>query len=160
MNTKNPVNKKPFRRACLPLALTALLPLSTMAMPAEPLFIEAENYNPGGEGVGYHDLDNRNRGNYDNGRSETVGLSAISATSAERRTSDGPATVSYVAAREWLAYDINVPEAGTYQFEIRSARAPAGESRIHLEVDGVDVSGPLMIASTGEPWRYQTFSFP
>jgi len=29
-----------------------------------------------------------------------------------------------VAAREWLTYDINVPVAGTYQFEIRSARAP------------------------------------
>ena len=157
MNTKNPVDKKPFRRACIPLALTALLPLSTMAMPPDPLFIEAENYNPGGEGVGYHDLDNRNRGNYDNGRGETVGLSRVGA---EASTSDGPATVSYVRAGEWLAYDINVPEAGTYQFEIRSARAPAGEGRIHLEVDGVDVSGPLTIASTGKPYIYQTFSFP
>jgi len=129
-----------------------------MAMPPDPIFIEAENYNPGGEGVGYHDLDNRNRGNYDNGRGETVDLSALSATSAERRTSDGPAIVSYVAAGEWLAYDINVPTAGTYQFEIRSARAPAGNGRIHLEVDGVDVSGPLTIASTGAPFRYQTFS--
>jgi len=158
MNTQNPVNKKPFRRACIPLALTALLPLSTLAMPPEPLFIEAENYNPGGEGVGYHDLDNRRQGNYDNGRGEAVDLSRVDES--EARLSDGPATVSYVRAGEWLAYDINVPEAGTYQFEIRSARAPAGESRIHLEVDGVDVSGPLMIASTGEPWRYQTFSFP
>ena len=91
-----------------------------MAMPPDPIFIEAENYNPGGEGVGYHDSDNRNRGNYDNGRGESVDLSALSATSDEAATSDGvpgPATVQYVAAREWLAYDINVPVAGTYQFE-------------------------------------------
>jgi len=161
MNTKNPVDKKPFRRACLPLALTALLPLSTMAMPPEPIFIEVENYNPGGEGVGYHDSDNRRRGNYDNGRGESVDLSRVGAT--EASTSDGvpgPAIVSYVTAREWLAYDINVPVAGTYQFEIRSARAPAGNGRIHLEVDGVDVSGPLTIASTGASHRFQTFSFP
>ena len=42
----------------------------------------------------------------------------------------------------------------------RSARASAGNGRIRLEVDGVDVSGPLTIASTGASHRFQTFSFP
>ncbi|PCH61239.1 MAG: hypothetical protein COC05_01490, partial [Gammaproteobacteria bacterium] len=132
-----------------------LLPLSA----AGAIFIEAENYKRGGEGVGYHDSDNRRRGNYNNGRGESVDLSRVPARG-ENRTSRGPATVSYVARGEWLAYDINVPVAGRYQFEIRSARAPAGNGRIRLEVDGVNVSGPLTIASTGASYRYRTFRFP
>jgi len=162
MNTSNSVYKKPFRSVCIPLALAALLlPLNATAMPPNTIFIEAENYNPGGESVGYHDSDNRRRGNYDNGRAESVDLSRVGTTEASTSGGvSGSAIVSYVQAGEWLAYDINVPVAGTYQFEIRSARAPAGNGRIRLEVDGVDVSGPLTIASTGASHRFQTFSFP
>ena len=45
MNTRNPLHNNPLCRACIPLALSVfLLPLGTLAMPADSLFIEAEEY--------------------------------------------------------------------------------------------------------------------
>ncbi len=151
----------PKKISYIPLALMALmiLPLSATAISSNTIFIEAENYNLGGEGVGYHDKDIRKKGNYDNGRGESVDLRRVPRR--EARTSNGPAVISHVRAGEWLAYDIDVPVAGAYELNIRSARRHvAGDGLIHLEVDGADISGPLVIPSTGGNSRYKTFRFP
>jgi hypothetical protein len=47
-----------------------------------------------------------------------------------------------------LSYSVNVTAAGTYNLEFRVAAAGAGGT-FHLEVNGVDKTGPLAIPNTG-----------
>jgi hypothetical protein len=60
----------------------------------------------------------------------------------------GTYAVGWMRTGEWLEYDINVPAAGSYVFEARVASAETGKS-FHLEVDRVNVSGPLVVPNTG-----------
>ncbi len=116
------------------------------------IFVEIEDYNLGGEGVGYHD-DNQRQGNYNNGRGETVDL---------ERASDGgtnDVNVGYVRSGEWLAYDIDIPVAGTYQLDMRTARNTPGNGGFHLEIDGNDITDTLATPHTGGWQTYQTTSY-
>ena len=62
----------------------------------------------GGEGVGYHDLSNRNGGTPD--------------------VEGGDANIGYTGSGEWLAYTIYVKDAGTYKFTTYgSSSAGAGQ---------------------------------
>ena len=95
-----------------------------------PLFsvqIEAEDYDEGGEGVGYHDLDPHNSGK----RYRQEGVDIYD-------TSDrgGGFATGRQQQGEWLRYTIEVPHAGLYQPVFRLARGKAGTSRLQLEVDG------------------------
>ena len=62
--------------------------------------------------------------------------------------------MSYVAAGEWLKYSISVASAGSYTLEARVASSGAGGT-FHVEVDGVNVTGPLTVPNTGgwQTWR-------
>ncbi len=145
------------------LLFASIIALGSLTLSANALavtiFVEAEDYNLGGEGVGYHDSDSVRNGNYNNGRGEYVDLSALTAGGGEANTGDNPpsvATVSYVIAGEWLDYDVNVPVAGLYKLDIRNSSQLAGTRYLHFEIDGSDITGPVAIASTGKPWRYAT----
>ena len=80
--------------------------------------IEAENYDVGGEGVGYHDTTPGNQGGAY--RAEDVDV---------RASSGGGFVVGWIAAGEWLAYTVDVPVAGVYtiggQWERRCLGAPS-----------------------------------
>lgn len=107
--------------------------------------IEAENFDSGGEGVAYHDSTPENEpGAY---RSEGVDVEASSVTSNGH-------DVGWVTPGEWLEYTINVSRASTFVVDIRYASDGPGGT-IHLEVDGVDASGPIELPSTGgwQTWR-------
>ena len=51
-------------------------------------------------------------------------------------------------AGEWLAYTVNVASAGVYGIEFRVSSAGPGGT-FHLEVNGVDRTGPISIPDTG-----------
>ncbi|MGC4069081.1 MAG: carbohydrate-binding protein [Polyangiaceae bacterium] len=65
----------------------------------------------------------------------------------------GRCNVGWTTAGEWLDYSIEIPVEGTYDVVLRLA-SQSSHGRLHLEVDGADVSGP--ISGPGEGW--QSFS--
>ncbi|HEY0405168.1 MAG TPA: carbohydrate-binding protein [Pyrinomonadaceae bacterium] len=109
-----------------------------------PGLIQAEDFDNGGEGVAYHDLDAGNNGNQY--RSTDVDVRA------GQSAANGFAVFN-ARAGEWLEYTINVAAAGFYDFNVSASSRLAGGS-FHLEVDGVDVTGALTVPTTGS---WQTF---
>jgi hypothetical protein len=82
-----------------------------------PGMIEAEDFNDGGEGVGYHD---------------TNGSPVLESNS-------GGSHVAYIESGEWLAYTVYAAE-GNYYIDVYVASANGGGS-LHIEFDDVDVTG-------------------
>jgi hypothetical protein len=104
-----------------------------------PGTIQAEDYDSGGQGVGYRDTTAGNRGGvYRNGDVD------IEPTV----DAGGGYDVAWIVAGEWLAYSVDVAAAGTYALEGRVASRGAGGT-FHVEVGGANVTGTLTIPDTG-----------
>ncbi len=113
-----------------------------------PGTIEAENYDIGGQGVAYNDTDTSNNGGAYR-PSEAVDL--------EGTTDTGFGfNLGWTVPGEWLEYTVDVT-AGTYAVEARVASAVAGGT-LHLELDGVDVTGPISFSGTGGWQSWTTVS--
>jgi hypothetical protein len=115
---------------------------------AIPGLIEAENFDEGGEGVAYHDLTPGNAGGQY--RATDVDIATTSDTGAGY-------TLSYVAGGEWLKYSVSVAAAASYTLEARVASAGQGGT-FHVEVDGTDATGPMVVPNTGGWQSWQTIS--
>lgn len=63
-------------------------------------------------------------------------------------TQGGGCNVGWTAAGEWLEYGISIPTTQTYDIGVRVAADSAGKT-LRLEVDGVDVSGPIEAPANG-----------
>jgi hypothetical protein len=107
---------------------------------AIPGQIEAENYDNGGEGVAYHDLDTTNNG----GSYRTTEAVDVQPTS----DTGGGYNVGWIQAGEWLKYTVNVASTGSYDLALRLANTGTGAA-LHVEVDGVNVTGSLTVPNTG-----------
>ena len=104
-----------------------------------PGLVEAENFDEGESGAAYWDDDTANIG----------GLYRPDSAVDIGRVTDGSGyTIGWTTAGEWLTYTVNVSAAGTYDIEIRGASDGPGGT-FHLEVDGVNKTGPLAIPDTG-----------
>ncbi|MBA3708383.1 MAG: carbohydrate-binding protein, partial [Planctomycetes bacterium] len=114
---------------------------------AIPGTIEGENYDLGGEGVAYRDVDAANVGGAYR-TSDGVDLEA---------TSDlgGGYTVGWIAVGEWLEYTVSVASAPSYRLDARVGCLGAGGTW-HLSVDGTDVTGAMTIPDTGSWTAYAT----
>ncbi|HLT18062.1 MAG TPA: carbohydrate-binding protein, partial [Thermomicrobiales bacterium] len=110
--------------------------ISVIAMPGR---IEVEDYKAGGPGVGYHDTTPGNSGG--GCRSDDVDLALT-------EDAGGGCNLGFVAAGEWLAYDVEIEETGVYALTARVATIYSGR-HFHIELDGVDVSGPVAVPNTG-----------
>jgi len=115
---------------------------------AIPGLIEAENFDDGGEGIAYHDSSAGNSGGQY--RQTDVDIETTS-------DAGGGYSLGYVAGGEWLKYSVSVAAAGNYTLEARVASAGSGGT-FHVEIDGVDVTGPLTVPSTGGWQTWQTIS--
>ncbi len=113
--------------------------------------IEAEDYNGGGEGVGYHEFTAGNTG----GQYRTDDVDIETTTDI-----DGTYNVGWAWPDEWLAYEVDVTATGTYLLEMRVARGQPTSGFMHLEVDGVNVTGTITIPSTGGFQTWSTVSIP
>jgi hypothetical protein len=110
-----------------------------LAPAALPGRVEAEDYDLGGEGVAFHDKEALNKGG---GCRANEGV--------DLRFMDGGVNckVVWVWAGEWLEYTVSVPAAGMYDLRARvSNDAPGGV--LHVEMDGTDVTGPILVPNTG-----------
>jgi hypothetical protein len=107
--------------------------------------IQAEDFDDGGHGVAYVDT---TPGNY--GEQHRATDVDIEPTTDE----EGGYNVGWIDPGEWLKYTVDVSAPGTYAVDVRVASAGAGGS-FHIEVNGVDVTGPLVIPDTGS-WQSWT----
>ena len=94
-----------------------------------PGLIEAENYDLGGDGVGYHDLTADNEGGAYR-LAEGVDIEPCNDT-------NGGFCVFNTRPGEWIDYTVNAAYTGIYQIEIRMTSAAENIGLYHFEVDGV-----------------------
>jgi len=100
--------------------------------------IQAEDFDNGGEGVAYHDLDAVNLG----GKYRNTGVDIGTTTDV-----GGGFYVRDVRAGEWLEYTLDVAHEGGYNFAIRTATVGSG-GRFHIEINGVDVTESIQVADS------------
>jgi hypothetical protein len=110
-----------------------------------PGTIQVENYDRGGEGAAYHDTTSGNSG----GVYRTDGVDLQDAVD-----TGGGFKIKSAVAGEWLKYTVNVSAARTYTISTRVASSGTGGS-FHIEVNGVDKTGPIAVPNTGgwQTWR-------
>ena len=112
-----------------------------------PLVVQAEDFDEGGEGVGYHDTTAANEGRKYR-TEESVDIY-------RKSSAQNGHCVAGTRAGEWLAYTIDVPEAARLALTIRLGMKGDGGT-FHLESEGVDVSGPMHVPNTGNWFNWQS----
>lgn len=120
---------------------------SYLSSPAAlPGIVQSEDFDSGGEGVAYHDVDAGNNGGaYRNTNVDVLGPLA-----------DGEGYgVGWIYAGEWLEYTVNVGVAGTYNIQALVG-TPGDGATFHIEFDGVNKTGRITIPNTGAYSTYQT----
>jgi hypothetical protein len=125
------------------LALTKTVPFEAAPF-AVPGTIEAENFdrNPSGasgETFAYHDWDAANVGNaayYRPGEAVDIW--------------DGVSGQRFIdmTTGEWISYTVDIAVAGKYSLYLRVVHPGVG-GRLHFELDGNDITGPITIPDTG-----------
>jgi hypothetical protein len=113
--------------------------------------IQAENFDRGGEGVAYHDLDAANTGGVSRA-AEGVDLKSATDSGGGYRLSDA-------RAGEWVEYTVNVAKAGPYTLGLRVSNSRSGGT-LHFEANGANVSGSLPVPNTGSFNTFKTISAP
>jgi pectate lyase len=109
---------------------------------ALPKAFPAVNFDKGGEGVAYHDLDPANTG----GQFRTSeGVDIATSTDAE----GGPYRINSIQAGEWLNYTVEVPADGSYDLGIRAASNQATPAAFRIELDGANKTGTIAVPNTG-----------
>jgi hypothetical protein len=112
--------------------------------------IQVEDFDNGGEGVAYHDVESANLGGAGYRSGTGVDLQTTSDTG-------GGYNLGYVKAGEWLEYTLHVDAAGTYTMDLRVAAATSN-GKFHAEIDGADVTGALTMLNTGGWQTWKTLS--
>jgi hypothetical protein len=100
-------------------------PGSTAAI-AGPIRVQFEDFNQGGEGVGYHDIDAENAG----GKYRTT-----EGVDLEARANPDGYNVGWVQQGEWLKYNVTVPADGTYALQARVAVTPFAGMKLSMSID-------------------------
>lgn len=116
---------------------------------AIPGTVQAEDFDQGGEGVAYHDIDTHFSQAYRTG--EHVWVENCS-------NPDGACNVGSTWSGEWLEYTVEVAAAGVYNLEARVASGNGGGGTFRVDFDGVPMTGALTVPNTGGWQTYQTLS--
>lgn len=111
-----------------------------------PGIIEAENYDVGPGAF----LDKNGGGDNVYRAGDGVGTEACN---------EGGFNLAYVAKDEWLKYSARVSTSGNYTINLRVS-TPYANRKLHIEVDGVNVTGILNIPNTGGFQAWQTLAVP
>ena len=126
----------------------AQTPFKSIVVGATPVTIEVEDFDNGGEGVAYHDVDAVNTGGAY--RNTGVDLQATTDTG-------GGFIVGWAKAGEWLEYTVNVQTSGYYKLDFRVASNGPGGT-FHFEFEGNDVTETLAVPNTGGWQKWTTVS--
>jgi hypothetical protein len=111
---------------------------------AIPGVVQAENYDTGGQGVGYSVTSvNGTANGY---RADGVNLETTSDTG-------GGYNVGWTTGGQWLRYTVNVASAGTYTLSARVAAPSAVTDALHLaDASGTNLTGNVNLPATGD-WQ-------
>jgi glucose/arabinose dehydrogenase len=110
-----------------------------------PGIVEIEDFDRGGEGIAYHETSTGNAGNQYR-TTEDVDI---------ENTAGGGYNIGWVANGEWLEYTLNATVTSAYSVDVRVA-APGAGRQFHIEMDGVNISGPVSVPNTGGFQAWQT----
>lgn len=106
-----------------------------------PGTVQAENYDTGGQGVGYN-VSSIN-GTANSYRSDGVDLEVTTDTG-------GGYDLGWTAAGQWFRYTVNVATAGTYTVTFRVAATSAISDAFHISNStGTNLSGSVSVPDTG-----------
>ncbi|HBG40846.1 MAG TPA: beta-glucanase/beta-glucan synthetase [Porphyromonadaceae bacterium] len=114
--------------------------------------LPAANFDLGGDGYAFHDNDKENRTN--NNYRANNGDDQSASVDIEGNGDN----VGYTGEGEWLLYTVEVQDAGEYGVEVFAA--VGGNGSFHLEVDGVDATGPISVPDMGGWGNYKWISSP
>ncbi|MFW5960122.1 MAG: carbohydrate-binding protein [Chitinivibrionales bacterium] len=109
--------------------------------------IEAEEYDNGGEGSAYHEENSEGNQGDATFRDDQVDIEVTG-------DETGDYNICYILNNEWLEYTVTVDETREYSLDLRVANEGDAKS-LHVEVDSVDVTGPVEIPGT-EGWQNWT----
>ena len=118
---------------------------------AIPGIIESEYYDLGGEGIAYHDNDPGNNGVPFRG-SEGVDIEASNDIG-------GGYNIGWIEDGEWVEYTVDVPQDGMYTLIPVVSSVPGG-GQLHIEFDGIDLTGPQNVPVTGGWQFWQEMQIP
>lgn len=110
--------------------------------------IEAEDYDLGGEGLAYHEANTNGNEGGSTYRNDEVDVE-------ETQDVGGGYNIGYALQGEWLEYTIDVVSTGVYNLGLRLAANGDGKL-MHIEIDGVDVTGSIDVPNTGGWQTWET----
>lgn len=105
-----------------------------------PGTIKAVDFDEGGEQISYHD--------------NTAGCDGLCSYRTAEVDYYGT-TVWHTSIGEWMEYTVDVTTTGVYTMSFRVGSQEGGGT-FHLEVDGVNATGPLTVPTTGSWAAFQT----
>ena len=120
--------------------------------------IEAEDYDEGGEGVGWHDLFPGNILYEFNPPLKRPGLYRDDDVEIMSKN-PGQLNVGFILKGEWLAYTMDVPETGMYNLDLNVA-AMHPDRRIYFELDGKRLPETVTLPVTGDWASFQVVTMP
>lgn len=113
--------------------------------------IQAENFDNGGQGISYNDVDPKINIGGAYRTDEGVDIKPIAGTGGQFRISDAK-------DGEWLEYTVDVAQAGRYKMEFRVGNRDAG-SRFHVESVGAgNLTGSVAVPDTNSFDAFTTVS--
>ena len=112
--------------------------------------IQAEDFNQGGNGIGYSTAATSNSGGQYR-TAEKVGIEATADTG-------GGYDVGWTTAGQWLDYTINATYGGTYSISFRISDAQTTGGQFHVNIDGQNVTGTITAPATGGWQNWQTIT--
>lgn len=110
---------------------------ATYDLPAGSVRVSARNYNTGGEGVAYHDVEAANLGGNVFRGSEGVDIC----------DQQGAHVACYIRAGEWIKYTVNIPATGRYAIRARVSTPYAPAGSFTLELPGT-TTAPVAVRNT------------
>jgi len=121
---------------------------------ALPGLIQAEEFNDGLPNDAYFDTDSTNNGDTNGVYRPGTQVDIETATDASGGYPNGGQSIGWAFATEWLNYTVTVAAAGNYSIGVRVASNGAG-GIFHIEVDGVDKTGPMSVPNTSgwQAWK-------
>ncbi len=135
------------------IGYAAFTPAASLSLPpvSVPGWIEAENYDVGGEGSAYHDSSVGNAGtSYRTG--ENVEIAALGSASNGH-------LVGWIVAGEWLEYSISAAVSGTYDIHIRVA-SDSDAGKFYMQIDGKMLGAVRNVQDTGGWSSWDTVTIP
>ena len=109
--------------------------------------IEAEDFDRGGQGVAYSDLEPQNLGNSNYRAGEGVDIETVG----------GVTNVAYIRAGEYLKYSVDTTAAGPFTLTLHAANPDTNAKTVKVYLDGVP-AGQVSVGGTGGWASFKDFT--